>query len=159
MYQHKTLIFRSGLWMCLNDVITDILLLNPNWLLCHKCERMNAHINVRTSELCINTDHLFYLLLFLGEWFIAHNQQQIFLACVCLCVQVSAVGSRQYGPPFQPKWGHHQNTLSNCGWRQSARWGQTRAGVVPEVTLIPWVPSLLLLLLLVAVVIVVVDVA
>lgn len=48
-----------------------------------------------------------------------------YFSCVhmWLCVQVSAVGSRQHRTPFQSEWGHHQNSVSNCGWRQSARWG------------------------------------
>lgn len=48
-----------------------------------------------------------------------------YFSCVhmWLCVQVSAVGSRQHRTPFQCKWGHHQNSVSNCGWRQSTRWG------------------------------------
>ena len=46
--------------------------------------------------------------------------------CLCLCVQVPAVGSRQHRAPFQSQWGHHQNSVSNCGWRQSSRWGQRR---------------------------------
>lgn len=46
--------------------------------------------------------------------------------CVCVraCVQVPAMGSRQHGAPFNSKWSHHQNSMSNCGWRQSTRWGE-----------------------------------
>lgn len=51
--------------------------------------------------------------------------------CACLCVQVPAVGSRQHRAPLQSKWGHHQDPVPDCGWRQGTRWGK-RHGLESE---------------------------